>query len=105
MRNLEARSTPASTTTRTEAVSQRVKAAILKIGVYEGNDPVTNVETVTFDNTSRDMNEWKRVVRLTLQSRPFSTANEYRLILRDAETGVEAGRYNLTIDLAFNNDF
>jgi hypothetical protein len=66
---------------------------------------VTNVETVTFDNTSRDMNEWKRTIRLTLQSGPFDSSNEYRLILRDAETGVEAGRYDVTIDLAFFNDF
>lgn len=90
---------------QTAAVSDRVKAVTLKVGVYEGDTPVTNVETVTFDNISRDMNEWKRSVRLTLQSRSFNSANEYRLILRDAETGVEAGRYNLTIDLAFNNDF
>lgn len=90
---------------QTEAVSQRVKAVTLKVGVFEGSDPVSNVETVTFQNTSRDMNEWKRSVRLTLQSRSFDSKNEYWLILRDAETGVEAGRYDLTIDLAFNNDF
>ena len=77
----------------------------MKVGVFEGSDPVSNVETVTFENTSRDMNEWKRSVRLTLQSRSFDSKKEYWLILRDAETGVEAGRFDLTIDLAFDNDF
>ena len=62
---------------QTEAVSERVKTVTLRVGVYEGNDPVTNVETVTFDSTSKDMNEWKRTIRLTLQSGPFDSSKAF----------------------------
>ena len=29
----------------------------------------------------------------------------FQLVLRDAETGVEEARFDVTIDLAFTNDF
>ena len=90
---------------QTEAVTSRTKPVTLKVGVYDGEDPVSNVETVSFDNTSSDMNEWKKQIRLTLQARPFDSRMGYCLILREADTGVEAGRYDITIDLAFTNDF
>ena len=35
-----------------EPVSERVKPVTLKVAVYEGDEPVTNIETVTFDSTS-----------------------------------------------------
>ena len=34
-----------------EPVSDRVKAVTLKVAVYEGDEPVTNIETVTFDSS------------------------------------------------------
>ncbi len=43
----------------------------LKVAIYEGDEPVTNVETVTFDSTSADMNQWKKTVSLTLEERHF----------------------------------
>jgi hypothetical protein len=45
---------------QTEPVGERVKPLTLKVGIYDGDDPVTNVETVTFDSTSPDMNQWKK---------------------------------------------
>ena len=35
-----------------EPVSERVKPVTLKVAVYEGDEPVTNIETVTFDSAS-----------------------------------------------------
>ena len=90
---------------QTEAVSDRVKPLTVKVAIFEDGDPITNVETITFDNTSSDMNEWRKEIWLTLAKRTFNKKNQYQLILRNAETGVEETRMDVTIDLAFENDF
>jgi uncharacterized protein (TIGR02687 family) len=90
---------------QTEPVGDRVKPLTLKVGIYDGDDPITNVETLTFDSTSPDMNQWKKTVSLTLEGRGFGGKKVFQLILRDAETGVEEARFDVTIDLAFTNDF
>ncbi|MBK5938204.1 BREX-1 system phosphatase PglZ type A [Halochromatium roseum] len=88
-----------------EPVGERVKPVTLKIALYDGDEPVTNVETLTFDSTSTDMNHWRKTVSLTLEGRAFDSKRVYQLLLRDAETGVEEARFDVTIDLAFGNDF
>lgn len=90
---------------QTEPVGERVKPLTLKAAIYDGAAPVTTVETLTFDSTSPDMNQWKKPLSLTLEGRRFDSKKVYHLILRDAETGVEEARYDVTIDLAFSNDF
>ena len=90
---------------QTEAVSERVKPLTVKAAIFEDGDPITNTETITFDNTSSDMNEWRKEVWLTLAGRSFNKKNQYQLILRNAETGVEETRMDITVDLAFENDF
>ncbi|NVZ09782.1 BREX-1 system phosphatase PglZ type A [Allochromatium humboldtianum] len=90
---------------QTEPVGERVKPVTLRIGIYAGEEPVTNVETLTFDSRSPDMNQWKKTVSLTLEGRRFDRRQLYQLILREAETGVEEARFDVTIDLAFSNDF
>jgi hypothetical protein len=90
---------------QTEPVGERVKPVTLKVAIFEGDDPVTNVETVSFDSPSPDMNQWKKTVSLTLEGRRFDSKKVFQLILRDAETGVEEARHDVVIDLAFTNDF
>jgi uncharacterized protein (TIGR02687 family) len=90
---------------QTESVGGRVKPVTLKVAIYDADTPVTNVETVTFDNPSSDMNEWQKAVSLTLEGRQFDRKQLYHLLLRDAETGVEQARHDVCIDLAFGNDF
>ncbi|MBV5345476.1 MAG: PglZ domain-containing protein, partial [Rhodoferax sp.] len=90
---------------QTEPVGERVKPVTLKVAIYDGADPVTNVETLTFDSPSTDMNQWKKTVSLTLEGRRFDSKKVFQLILRDTETGVEEARFDVTIDLAFINDF
>ncbi len=77
----------------------------LKVAIHDGDIPVSNVETLTFDSASTDMNQWQKSLSLTLEGRPFASKQVCQLILRDAETGVEEARYDVTIDLAFGNDF
>lgn len=90
---------------QTEPVGERVKPVTLKIGLYDGDEPVTNLETLTFDSPSADMNQWQKAVSLTLEGRRFDSKRVYQLILRDSETGVEEARFDVIIDLAFSNDF
>ncbi|MBV8236763.1 MAG: BREX-1 system phosphatase PglZ type A [Acidimicrobiia bacterium] len=88
-----------------EAVGERVKPVTLKVAVYEGGEPVTNVETVTFDSVSETMEERKRWVPLVLRDRPYDKKTAYRLVLRDAETGVEQQSVPVVIDRAIHDDF
>lgn len=90
---------------QTEAVSERLKPITLRVGVFDGEQPVTNVETITFDSSSSDMNEWEKPIRLTLENRQFHKSKTYQLILRNQETGVDEARFDVSIDLAFSNDF
>jgi hypothetical protein len=90
---------------QTRAVSERVKPITLKVAIYEGEQPVTNVETLTFDSASSDMNEWQKTVNLTLENRAYDKQTVYQLVLRDAETGVDEACFDVTIDLAISNDF
>ena len=88
-----------------EPVSERVKPRTLKVAVYEGEEPVTDVQTVTFDSPSSNMDERKRWVRLVLEDREYNKQTLYRLILRDADTGIEHQSVEVTIDRAFTDDF
>ena len=90
---------------QTEAVSERIKPLLAKIAIYDDDEPVTNVETLSFESESSDMNEWRQEAWLTLASRTFDKKKPYNLIVRNAETGVEEARMEITIDLAFDNDF
>ena len=88
-----------------EPVSERVKAVTLKIAVYEGNEPVTTIESVTFDSTSSNLDERQKAVILTLRDRPYDKHTPYRLVLRDAGTGIEQGSFNVIVDRAIIDDF
>ena len=43
-----------------------IKPAKLKVAVYESDEPITSIETVTFDSTSGDLDERQKDVILTL---------------------------------------
>ena len=88
-----------------EPVRERVKPITLKVAVYEGDDPVTNIETVTFDSASGNMDERKKWVPLILRERPYEKKTRYRLVLRDADTGIEQSSVDVMIDRAFADDF
>jgi uncharacterized protein (TIGR02687 family) len=88
-----------------EPISERVKPMTLKVAVYEGDEPVTNIETITFDSSSGNMDERKKWVPLVLRDRPYDKTTPYRLVLRDLETGIEQASVNVIIDRAFADDF
>ena len=88
-----------------EPVSERVKAVTLRVAVYEGEEPVTDIQTVKFDSGSGNLDERKKWVNLVLKERQYSKKTPYRLVLRDAETGIEQQSVEVVIDRAFTDDF
>jgi hypothetical protein len=90
---------------QTEAVGDRTKPITLKVAIYEGEEAVTSIEAVTFDSTSDNIDERKKWVYLTLQERQYDRKTPYRLVLRDAETGIEQQSVPVIIDRAFSDDF
>jgi len=88
-----------------DAVSDRVKPITLKLAVYEGDDPVTDIQTLKFDSSSGNLDERKKWVNLVLKDRQYNKKTPYRLILRDADTGIEQQSVEVIIDRAFSDDF
>jgi len=88
-----------------EPVSERVRPVTLKVGVYEGSEAVTDIQTVTFESASDKMDDRKIWVHLTLRNREYDKKTLYRLVLHDAATGVEQANVDVTIDRAFTDDF
>jgi uncharacterized protein (TIGR02687 family) len=88
-----------------EAVSERLKPITLRIAVYEGEESVTDVQTVKFDSSSGNLDERKKWISLVLKERQYDKKTPYRLVLRDAETGIEQNSVDVIIDRAFTDDF
>jgi uncharacterized protein (TIGR02687 family) len=88
-----------------ESVSERVKPAKLKVAVYEGDETITNIETLIFDSTSGDLDQRQKDVILTLRDRPHDKRTPCRLVLRDADTDIEQQSVTVTIDRAITDDF
>ena len=86
-------------------MSDRVKPITLKLAIFEGDEPVTSIESVTFDSVSGNLDERKKWVFLTLQDRQYDKKTPYRLVLRDADTGIEQQSVPVIIDRAFSDDF
>jgi hypothetical protein len=88
-----------------EAVSDRMKPVTLRIAVYDDDTPVTNIETVTFESGSESIDDRRKWVSLTLKGSEFDKRRPYRLILQEADTGIEHEAVDVTIDRAFTDDF
>jgi uncharacterized protein (TIGR02687 family) len=88
-----------------EPVSERLKQVTLRVAVYEDQEPVTDVQTVKFDSASGNLDERKKWVSLVLKDRDYNKKTPYRLVLKDAETGIEQQSVEVVIDRAFTDDF
>ena len=77
----------------------------LKVAVYEKDEAVTDLQTVKFDSASGNLDERKKWINLVLKERQYNKKTPYRLVLRDAETGIEQQSVEVIIDRAFTDDF
>lgn len=71
----------------------------------KNNQVVSGTETVCFDSDNDDMGKRTRDVTMKLMGTAFNRKNKYVLILENADSATEYGRYPITIDLAFQDDF
>jgi uncharacterized protein (TIGR02687 family) len=90
---------------QTEPVNDRMKAVTLRVAVYDDDSPVSNIETVTFESSSESIDDRRKWVSLTLQDREFDKRRPYRLVLQEADTGIEHEAVDIVIDRAFTDDF
>jgi len=88
-----------------EAVSDRVKPITLRVAVYDGEEPITDIQNVKFESSSGNLDEQKKWVSLVLKERQYNKKTPYRLVLRDAETSIEQQSVEVIIDRAFTDDF
>lgn len=89
---------------QTDQVSDRMKPLTLKISLRDGNDLISNEETITFDSTSPSLDDRRKTVRLTLKNDEYDNKKEYHMILRHLDD-TEYDRMPVIIDIAFANDF
>ncbi len=88
-----------------EAVSERVKPLTLRIALYEGNEPITDIQTIKFESTSGNLDDRKKWVSLVLKERQYNKKTPYRLVLQNAENGFEEQSIAVVIDRTFTDDF
>ena len=88
-----------------EPVGERRKPITLRAAVYEGTQPVTSVETITFDSMSGSIEERKKTITLELRIGTFDKNTSYRLVLRDLENDAEVQSMPVVIDRSFDDDF
>jgi len=89
---------------QTDTVSDRMKPITLKVSLRDGNELISNEETVTFDSGSSSMDERQKSVKLALKTGSYDNKKEYYLVLRNIDD-TEYDRIPLIIDIAFANDF
>ncbi len=89
---------------QTDPVSERMKPRTLKISLRDGNELVSNEETVTFDSESSSMDDRQKSVRLVLKSGTYDNKKEYFLTIRNIDD-TEFDSFPVYIDIAFANDF
>ena len=90
---------------QTEAVSERRKPITLRAAIYEGDQAVTSVETVTFESTSDSIEARKKSMRFELRTGTYDKNNPYRLVLRDMDNDAEVLSLPVVIDRSFDDDF
>ncbi|MBI9018593.1 MAG: BREX-1 system phosphatase PglZ type A [Phycisphaerae bacterium] len=90
---------------QTEAVSERVKPITLKVAVFDEDNEITNIESISFDSSSDNMAERTRWATLTLKNSQYDKNKVYYLVLRDSEDNTEKQRVEVKVDRAFINDF
>ncbi len=90
---------------QTEAVSERRKPITCAPRSTTGDEPVTSVETVTFDSASDSIEERKKSLRFELRTGTYDKTTPYRLVLRDADSDAEVQSVPVVIDRSFDDDF
>jgi uncharacterized protein (TIGR02687 family) len=93
---------------QTDAVSERTLSRSVVVSLRDfsnGDKPISDEQSITFDSTSQLLDERKRSIFLTVLAGTHDPNNRYDLVMRDAVSKVEVLRLPVKVDLAFGNDF
>jgi uncharacterized protein (TIGR02687 family) len=91
---------------QTDPVNDNFIARQLDIYIIDAEGKVVSSrETLTFDSTSKVMDERIREARLKLIGADFDRKISYTLVLENVDTQTRHSQYAVTIDLAFQDDF
>ena len=90
---------------QTDPVGDRIKPLTVKIAIYDDAEPISNMETVTFDSTSTELAQREKTVKLTLRSKDYDKKKKYKLSLRDVASDYEVTQFDVQISLAIFDDF
>lgn len=90
---------------QTERVTERCLPRTISVYLSDGKEHVSNEVTLIFDSISDDINQRKKIAKLSLKNYRFDNKETYWLILIDSETQVEYQRISMTVDIAFQNLF
>jgi hypothetical protein len=93
---------------QTDAVSDRVLARSVLVSLRDAKDgdkPISDVQSITFDSTSQLLDDRKRSIFLTVLAGAHDPHKHYDLVMRDAVSNIEVLRLPIKVDLAFGNDF
>ena len=93
---------------QTDAVSERVLARSVMVSLrdaQDGDKPISDVQSITFDATSQLLDERKRSIFLTVLAGAHDPHKHYDLVMRDSTSNIEVLRLPIKVDLAFGNDF
>jgi len=91
---------------QTEPVNDRNKAITVKIAVYDGDETISNIETVSFASTSSNLDDRQQAVMLTMKDQQFDRHKPYKLVIESAlEDDFVRQEYDIKIDRAIADDF
>mgnify|MGYP001003546456 CR=1 FL=1 len=90
---------------QTDAVTERVLPRTVVVSLRDGDQPISDEQTLTFDSSSGSMDERKKSVFLTVKNGSYDPKKDYHLVVRDADSKVELHRIALKIDLSLANEF
>ena len=90
---------------QTEAVTERMLARTVVVAIRDGDKPISDEQTITFDSTAQMLDERKKSIFLTVHTGAHDLHRSYDVVVRDVSTKVELIRSPIKIDLAFGNDF
>lgn len=90
---------------QTESIGEFLLPVTVSVAIYDEHTKISSEEIVTFDCSAESDADRKKQVRLSLLGNDFDRKKEYFLLLKDKELDTEIGRYKVTIDLAFTDDF
>jgi uncharacterized protein (TIGR02687 family) len=93
---------------QSDPISEKIKPRSITVMIRDtdlDDKPISDSQTLRFDSDSENVNSLKKEVTLSIATGVSGKRSNCALVLTDADTGVEVGRYPLVIDISFAAEF